>query len=33
MNSLILVGGLKKKEMYLKQKIKIGHKNNPSTIH
>lgn len=33
MNSVILVGGLKKKILYMKQKIKTGHKDNPSTIH
>jgi len=33
MNSVILVGGLKKQTLYMKQKIKTGHEDNPSTVH
>lgn len=33
MNSIILVGVLKKKTLYMKQKIKTGHEDNPRTVH
>ena len=33
MNGVILVGGLKKKTLYMKQKIKTGHEDKPSTVH
>lgn len=33
MYNVILVGGLKKKTLYMKQKIKTGGEDNPSTVH